>query len=155
MTSSKVSCLGRLTKPWAACRRVPKMQFRTTTLPTSVQSSSTEASNDTHEDRTHSPTEVGVHVAFADSFCGGPDKLREKRFRTGLPQRKQRQRMSLQRVVSSPTCVGRESGGREGRRGEGGYHEAHTNKTTVQQDAPRDVGPSAIGRKAQACRILE
>ena len=32
--------------------------------------------------------------------------------------------------------------------------EAHTNTATVQQDVPKDVGPSAIGRRAKARRIL-
>ena len=26
--------------------------------------------------------------------------------------------------------------------------------TTVQQDAPRDVGPSAIGRRVKVCKVL-
>ena len=40
----------------------------------SVQSSSTEASNVTHVDPTHFSTRVGIHMAFADSFCGELDK---------------------------------------------------------------------------------
>ena len=32
--------------------------------------------------------------------------------------------------------------------------EVTANTATVQQDVPRDVGPSAIGRKAKARRIL-
>ena len=41
----------------------------------------------------------------------------------------------------------------KGRRGESGYRcedEAHTNTTTVQQDVPRDIGPSAIGKKSES-----
>ena len=29
----------------------------------------------------------------------------------------------------------------------------HTNTAMVQQDAPRDVGPSAIGRRAKLCKV--
>ena len=31
---------------------------------------------------------------------------------------------------------------------------AHTNTATVQQDAPRDVGPSVIGSRAKVCKVL-
>ena len=31
---------------------------------------------------------------------------------------------------------------------------ALTNTATVQEDAPRDVGPSAIGRRAKVCKVL-
>ena len=40
----------------------------------SAQNSSTEASNDTHEDPHALSPRVGVHAAFADSFCGEPGK---------------------------------------------------------------------------------
>ena len=31
---------------------------------------------------------------------------------------------------------------------------AHTNTAAVQEDAPRDVGPSAIERRAKVCKVL-
>ena len=74
------------------------------------------------------------------------------------------QSVSAQQVSTEKVVVGK------GRRGESGYREvycckccsrggrcedeAHTNTTTVQQDVPRDVGPSAIGRRAKARSIL-
>ena len=150
VTSSKVSCLGRLTEPWAACRRVPKMQFRTTTLPTAFRAVPRRLRMTlTKTPRTTHPS--GGPRGLRRQLLRRAGQIKRQRFRTGLPQRKQRRRC---RGCLSKTCVGRESGGREGHRGEGGYREAHTNTMTVQQDVPRDVGPSAIGRRAKVCRIL-
>ena len=60
VTSSKVSCLGRLTKPWEACRRVPKVQLRTTTLPTAFRAFPRRLRMTlTKTPRTHSPPEWG------------------------------------------------------------------------------------------------
>ena len=55
--------------------------------------------------------------------------MKRKRFRTRLPQREWSQRKSLQMSVSAQQVSAEKSGGREGHRGESGYHcedEAHT-----------------------------
>ena len=97
VTSSKVSCLGRLTEPWAACRRVPKMQFTTTTLPTAFRAVPRRFRMTlTKTPRTLHPS--GDSRGFRRQLLRRAEQMKRKRFRTRLPQRKQRQRMSLQRV---------------------------------------------------------
>ena len=136
----------------------------------SVQNSSTEASNDTHEDPTHSPPEW---VSTWPSQTASAKSLTNEE--KAIPDKTTTFAVESEKVVAgeclSPTGIDRESSGREGRRGEGGYREevdcckcssrggryedeTHTNTKTVQQDVPRDVGPSAIGRRAKARRIL-
>ena len=70
----------------------------------SVQNSSTEASNDTHEDPTQSPSEWGSHVGFRRQLLRRAERMTRKRFRTRLPQHKQSQRISLQRVSQPNRC---------------------------------------------------
>ena len=136
----------------------------------SVQNSSTEASNDTHEDPTHSPPEWGS--TWPSQTASAKSRTNEEK---AIPDKTTTAKVESEKVVAdeclSPTGIDRESSSREGRRGEGGYREevdcckccsrggryedeTHTNTTTVQQDVPRDVGPSAIGRRAKARRIL-
>ena len=103
VTSSKVSCLGRLTEPWATCRRVPKMQFRTTTLPTAFRAVPRRLRMTlTKTPRTLHPS--GGPRGLRRQLLRRAGQIKRKRFRTGLPQRKQRQRMSLQRVSQPNMC---------------------------------------------------
>ena len=77
------------------------------------------------------------------------ERMTRKRFRTRLSQRKQQSRRPQRRKWLSRSRLLQMLHSRRSMR-----RRSATNTATVQQDVPRDVGPSAIGRKAKACRIL-
>ena len=116
----------------------------------SVQSSSTEASNVTHVDPTHSPPEWGS--TWPSQTASAKSRTNEEK---AIPDKTTTAKAETENVVAESVSAQHVSAEKavDPQRRRWLSRSAH-NTTTVQQDAPRDVGPSAIGRKAQACRIL-
>ena len=129
------------------------MHLRKTHPVNSVQNSPTEASNDTHEDPTHSPPEWRStwpsQTASAKSRANDEKVISDK---TATDKAESEnvvaESVSAQQVLTETEVV--EKAAEE----KVAIAKSSVDTTTVQQDVPRDVGPSAIGRKAKAYRIL-
>ena len=129
----------------------------------SVQNRSTEASSDTHEDPTHSPPEWEStwlsQTASAKSRANDEKVISDKTATEKAESENVVAESVLAQEVSTETEMVEKTADEKMAIAKSTVanvadDEVIANTTTVQQEVPRDVGPSAIGRKTKARRIL-
>ena len=129
----------------------------------SVQNSSTEASNDTHEDPTHSPPEWGStwpsQKASAESRANDEKAISDKATTEKVESENVvAESVSAQQVSTETEVVEKAAEEKmtiaKSTVANVAVDEITANTTTVQQDVPKDVGTSAIGSRAKARKIL-